>query len=189
MKNKKQNRICPVNNAGSLDNFIRRIIQNPQKMLKPYIKEGMIILDVGCGPGFFTVEIARMLNGTGKVIAADLQEGMLDKVRQKIKGTDLEHKIELHKCQSESIGITENVDFILVFYMVHEVPNQDLFLKELYSVLKSNGQLLIAEPKFHVSKNDFKIMEEKVKSLGFKIIDKPKIFFSRSVVLEKVVSN
>ncbi len=186
MKNKKQNRVCPVNNASSLDNFVRRLIQNPQKMLKPYIKKGMNILDVGCGPGFFTVEIARLLNDKGMVIAADLQEGMLDKVRQKIIGTDLESKIKLHKCQNERIGISEKVDFILAFYMVHEVPNQDIFLKELISVLKPNGQLLIAEPKFHVSENDFKIMEEKAKSLGFKIIDKPKIIFSRSVVLEKM---
>ena len=37
----------------------------------------MTVLDIGCGPGFFTREIAKMLNGTGKVIDANIQEGML----------------------------------------------------------------------------------------------------------------
>ena len=50
----------------------------------------MKVLDIGCGPGFFTIEIAKMLNGSGLVIAADMQEGMLCKVQQKVEGTGLE---------------------------------------------------------------------------------------------------
>jgi ubiquinone/menaquinone biosynthesis C-methylase UbiE len=50
----------------------------------------MKVLDIGCGPGFFTIEIAKMLNGSGQVIAADMQEGMLCKVQQKVEGTGLE---------------------------------------------------------------------------------------------------
>ena len=69
--------VCPAALAGSLDNRIRRWFQNPQKILSPYIKEGMTVLDIGCGPGFFSVEIAHLVGKTGRVIAADLQEGML----------------------------------------------------------------------------------------------------------------
>jgi len=90
-------RICPVEKASGLDNKIRRIFQNPQKILGRYIKDGMTILDLGCGPGFFSVEIAKMIGKSGKVIAADLQEGMLQKLRNKIKGTEIEKRIKLHK--------------------------------------------------------------------------------------------
>jgi hypothetical protein len=48
-----KNRVCPVELAGSLDNRFRRWIQNPYKILSPYVKEGMKVLDVGCGPRFF----------------------------------------------------------------------------------------------------------------------------------------
>ncbi len=106
MNKEKDNKICPVERAGGLDNSIRKLLQNPQKILKPYINEGMTVLDLGCGPGFFSVEIAKLINDSGKVIAADLQEGMLEKVRQKIKGTALEPRITLHKCQEESIDLT-----------------------------------------------------------------------------------
>jgi ubiquinone/menaquinone biosynthesis C-methylase UbiE len=96
--NHGKNRVCPVKRAGSLDNRFRRWLQDPQKILRPYIKEGMTVLDVGCGPGFFTVDMALMVGKSGRVIAADLQAGMLQKLREKIQETELEECIVLHKC-------------------------------------------------------------------------------------------
>jgi 2-polyprenyl-3-methyl-5-hydroxy-6-metoxy-1,4-benzoquinol methylase len=49
----ERNRVCPVELAHSLDNTLRRWLQNPKNILAPYIQEGMTVLDVGCGPGFF----------------------------------------------------------------------------------------------------------------------------------------
>jgi ubiquinone/menaquinone biosynthesis C-methylase UbiE len=184
MINEKNSKTCPVELAGGLDNYVRRFLQNPQKLLHPYISKGMTVLDLGCGPGFFSVEIAKMLTNTGKVICADLQDGMLEKLRKKIKGTELEQRIELHKCEVTRIGVTENVDFVLAFYMIHEVSNQDELLKELKSILKPNGRIFIIEPKFHVSKKSFEAMIDRIKSIGFEVIDCPKVFFSRTVLLK-----
>ncbi len=187
MNKEKSKRICPVEKAGGLDMKMRKWVQNPQKILKPYINEGMTVLDLGCGPGFFSIEIAKLLIDSGKVIAADLQEGMLDKLRQKIKGTELEKRITAHKCQEESISLSEKVDFVLAFYMIHEVPNQDKLFRELKSIVKPNGQLFIIEPKFHVSKKSFDLMIDRVKEMGFEIKDRPKVFFSRTIVLKNKV--
>ena len=175
-------RVCPVENAGSLDNSVRRMLQNPKKILKPYINDGMKVLDIGCGPGFFTVEIAKMIGDTGKVFAVDFQQGMLEKVNKKINGTKLEQRVEIHKCENDSIGLNENVDFVLAFYMMHEVPNQDKLFNELKSILKPEGKLFIIEPKFHVSKKMFVEMIVRLKNIGFDIIDQPKVFFSRAVL-------
>jgi len=49
----------------------------PSETIKPYITQGMTVLDFGCGPGVFTMEIAKQMNGDGKVIAVDIQQGML----------------------------------------------------------------------------------------------------------------
>lgn len=98
-------RVCPVEHATSFDNFIRKFVHNPKKIFGNYVKEGMVVLDIGCGPGFFSVEIARMVGESGRVIAADLQEGMLEKVKNKIQGKDIEQRIELHKCGVNKIGI------------------------------------------------------------------------------------
>ena len=64
----------------------------------------MTVLDLGCGPGFFSVALAQIVSDTGKVIAVDLQEGMLQKLKDKIKGTELENRITLHKCEEDKIG-------------------------------------------------------------------------------------
>jgi ubiquinone/menaquinone biosynthesis C-methylase UbiE len=183
MNIEKSKRVCPVEYAGGLDNSLRRLLQNPHKILKPYISEGMTVLDLGCGVGFFSIPMAQMLFNSGKVIAADLQEGMLEKVSKKIKGTELEQRITMHKCQEDTVGVTENVDFVLVFYMIHEVPNQDNLLKELKSILKPDGKIYIIEPKFHVSKKSIEGMVNKIKDIGFEIIDRPKVFISRTVLL------
>ncbi len=78
---KSRHHICPVENAGMLDNSIRNFLQNPEKILKPYLQTGMVALDVGCGPGFFSLQMAEMVGESGKVIAADLQQGMLEKLQ------------------------------------------------------------------------------------------------------------
>ena len=119
----ERNRVCPVELANSLDNKIRRWLQNPQKILAPYMKEGMTVLDVGCGPGFFSLEIAKMVGRNGKVISADLQEGMLQKIRDKIKGTEFEERMKLVHCDKDKINVQERVDFILAFYMVLTLLN------------------------------------------------------------------
>jgi ubiquinone/menaquinone biosynthesis C-methylase UbiE len=182
--NDNRNRVCPVELAGSLDNRLRIWIQNPRKILAPYIKEGMTVLDIGCGPGFFSLVIADMVGKNGKVIAADMQEGMLQKIKQKITGTVLEDRIKLHKSEQFKIGVSEKVDFILAFYMIHEVPEKEMFFKELISTLKDKGQFLIVEPKyFHVSKKDFEVTISKAKSAGFQLVDKPKLLMSQVALL------
>jgi len=183
MNKEKKIHVCPVERAGALDNSIRRLLQNPKKILQPFIRKGMTAVDFGCGPGFFTVEMARMLNGEGEVIAADLQEGMLEIVRQKIKGTALENTVRLHKCGEDTTGLTVKADLILAFYMIHEVPDQVKLFKELKTILKPDGKLLIIEPRFHVNKMAFEAMTKKLEDSGFKINGRPRVFLSRAVVM------
>lgn len=148
-------RVCPVERAGGLDNRLRRWLQNPRRILLPHIREGMTVLDVGCGPGFFSVEMARLVGSSGRVIACDVQEGMLGILRSKIEGTGLEKRITTHKCSPDRIGLSEKVDFALAFYMLHELPDQGAFFAEVLSLLRPGGMLLVVEPPFHVSKAAF----------------------------------
>jgi len=181
----KKYRVCPVERAGSLDNRFRRWLQNPWKILSPYIEEGMTVLDLGCGPGFFSIDIAQMVGKSGRIIATDLQEGMLQKLREKIKGTELEERVILHQCQQDRIGVSEEVDFVLAFYMVHEVPNQKTLFKEIRSILKPGGQFLIVEPPFHVSVKAFEETVRKARDAGFIPAPGPKVFLSKTVMLKK----
>ncbi len=179
------NRVCPVEIARSLDNRIRRWIQNPRKILEHYIEKGMVVLDIGCGPGFFSIDMAHMVGRSGRVIAADLQEGMLKKIRDKIQGTELENRITLHKCEPNKIAVSEHVDFVLLFYMVHEVPHVDAFFSEIEAILKPNGKVFMVEPPFHVSKKAFENTIRKTNDAGLTVVERPKLFLNKAVILKK----
>jgi len=185
MSLQRNNRVCPVEHAGSLDNIVRRWLQSPRKILEPFITEGMTVLDLGCGPGFFTIDLARLVGPSGQVIAADLQPGMLAKVREKIRGTELEVRITLHQCREKMIGLSDHVDFILAYYMVHEIPEKFSLFSELVKIIKPEGRMLLVEPPFHVSRSDFEKTLETARRAGFVTAKGPVIFLSKTSVLQR----
>lgn len=184
MSESENNRVCSVERAGQLDKWWRKFLHNPDKFLKKYIRDGMTVLDFGCGPGFFTIPLANYVGLRGKVVAADFQEGMLEIVRRKIQDTDIESKVVLHKCEFDSTGLKEKFDFILAFWVVHETPNAENFLKEMVELLKPKGQLFVVEPTFHVKKKDFLRTIQLAEKLNLAIIIQPRILISRAVLFE-----
>ena len=184
IQHKDNDRICRFSpwRAWMLDNGIRRLFQNPKNIVGPYVKEGMTVIDIGSGPGMFTLAMAAMVGNTGKIIAVDLQQEMLDLVREKSEKQNMSPRIQLHKNQPDSIGISEKADFILSFYMLHEVPDRDAFLREVHGLLKPGGQYLIVEPKFHVSREAFEDTVEDAKKAGFRPVSFPGILGGRSAL-------
>lgn len=180
----KYKRLMPVSHSWQLDNRFRSLVLNPRKVLRGRIKEGMVVLEFGCGPGFFTTEIARMVGKPGKVIAADLQEGMLQKVRNKIERAGLENRMMLHKCGENRIGCTGKVDLILAFDMMHELTDKKQILSEMKSLLKPDGRLYIIEQLWHPPKKDFEETVNTALHVGFRTVEKPKVFMRRAMVFE-----
>ncbi len=181
---KRINHIHSVEKAGALESSFRYIFQNPKKILENFLKPGMTVLDLGCGPGFFTTEIARILGSSGKVFAADVQNGMLEKVKQKISGSNLEYIVQIHKCQEESLNLTDKVDFVFAFYSFHEMSSLDNIIDEIKLLLKPGGEIFIAEQKFHVPKSTFIDIVGKMRKRGFEITRQPKVFLSRAVLMK-----
>ena len=170
--------------AGGLDNWVRKWLQNPSKILGPYIKSGMTVLDFGCGPGFFTVEIAKLVGKTGRVFAVDVQEGMLQKLKNKVMGTEVSSRIILHKSVDNRIGLLDPMDVVVAFYVFHELTNKNDILNEIKVLLKENGLFILVEPKYvHVSKREFDDTVSKANNIGFKKVESIKSFMSRSVVM------
>ena len=178
-----QTDVCSYKKAWALDNWFRKLLQNPHKIVGGYVKAGQTALDLGCGPGFFSLAMAEMVGEKGKLISVDIQEEMLQMVKSKSKQQGFDSRIILHKAQSDKLGISEMVDFALAFYMVHEVPDIISFLNEVASHLKPEGRFLIVEPKGHVSESDFNDTLKLARSAGLKQISAPKVLFSRTALL------
>ncbi len=177
--------VCSHSHSFFLDNFIRRIIQNPKRILGEYIQRGDIIVDLGCGPGYFSIDMAKMTGKTGKVIAVDLQKEMLAKVGKKAAAQNLSRRIHLHNCAQDRIGLAPGTkaDFILAFYMVHETPDTKAFLEQVKELLRPGGSFLLVEPMFHVSKTQFETIINTAVKTGFTQVDMPKRKGGRSVLL------
>jgi ubiquinone/menaquinone biosynthesis C-methylase UbiE len=135
--------------------------------------------------GYFSRGMARIVGDAGRVIAVDLQQEMLDITRKRAKRDDVAHRILLRKVEQGNIGVTEQADFVLAFWMVHEVNDTKAFFSQVFSILKPTGTLLLAEPKMHVTRYRFEEIVSYARACGFKITDTPRIRFSRAAALIK----
>jgi len=145
----------------------------------------MTVLDIGCGGGFASLGLAQLVGDEGSVISADLQPRMLDIVRERAANAGLSKRIRVHLCETNRVGLTEEVDFAVAFFMVHEVPNTRAFLRELLTLLKPGGWLYIAEPKIHVGLHDFERTVQEARAVGFEVSERPSVRLARAVVLVK----
>ena len=139
-------------------------------------------MDMGCGPGYFTIDMAKMVGPKGRVIAVDIQDKMLQRVRKKAQKHGIADRIDYHTAGTDHIGLGKKVDFILAFYMIHEVPGMAHTLEELKTLLNDGGKILAVEPKMHVSKTGFNRMLDDAEEIGLKALDFPKRAGGRSVV-------
>ncbi len=179
------NHVCPWWLAFAFDNSLRTLFHKSDQIFSHIIKEGMTVVDIGCGMGFFSIGMAKMVKQNGKVIAVDVQKEMLEILEKRAGRTGVLDTIQTHLCSETEIGISEPVDFALTFWMVHETQDKKAFLHQVRDALKGSGLLLITEPKFHVSRSQFEHEIDIAKDAGFRIKDEPKITFSHSVLLEK----
>jgi len=181
----KKRFVCPWQLAPIIDNRLRPLVHNPQKIFAPYVAKGMTVLDVGCGAGFASIGLAKLVGEEGLVIAADVQSKMLSIVKERAMRAELSDRIRLHLCGTDSIGLREELDFAVAFFMVHEVPDVRAFLEEIYMLLKTGGRFFITEPKIHVGLLAFQQIMRKAQVVGFEIAERPKVRFGQTVLLVK----
>jgi len=178
-----QNHVCPWWLCYTFDNPLRRLLHNPEVILKPYVKPGNHVIDVGAGMGYFTIPLARLVGPPGRVTAIDLQPRMLSALRRRAGKNGVSEIIATHLANPDTLGQHAPADFILAFWMAHEVPAQQEFLTEIRQLLKPEGLFLLVEPKFHVSPRAFRQTLETAEALGFYSQEHPPIRASHSALL------
>lgn len=162
-------------------------MQDPETIMRPYVREGMAVLDVGCGMGFFSLPLAKLVGETGKVVCIDIQEKMIEGLLRKARKAGLIERIDARVCSQASIGVSDiagRIDFAVLFALVHEVPDKKKLFSEVYAILKQFAKLLLSEPKGHVSRLDFEKTVSIAQDVGFEILCDLEIGRSRTVLLQ-----
>lgn len=178
--------VCPWWMGYFLASPLRKLRQNPRKILDPYLEPGMTVLDAGCGMGFFSFDMAEMVKPEGRVICVDLQEKMIRTLVRRASKRGLSKIIEARVCSAGSLAIGDlegRIDFALAFDIVHETPDAASFLGQLRAGLKPGGRLLLSEPRGHVSRKKFEETMAIVYRAGFKNVATPEVRGERTELL------
>jgi len=175
--------VCPWWACYLFDNSVRKVFQDPYEILSPYVKQGFTVIDIGPGMGYFTIPLLKLVGKDGKVIAVDIQEKMLTVLKRRAMKAGVASRLITHLSEPDDFGLKEKADFIVAFWMLHEVMDKINFLKHIKKLMKRTACVLIVEPRLHVTKTAFDRTIQMAKQSGFKIEDYPPVSLSRAILL------
>jgi len=132
-----------------LDSNHRRRLQPPGKIIeRSGIRQGMTVLDLGCGSGAFTPFVARVVEEQGKVYAVDIQPAMLKQLERKLarpENQDIKN-IEMKQASAYDLPFEGGtVDLVYMVAVLQEIPDRSRALREISRVLKPGGILAVTE--------------------------------------------
>jgi len=135
--------------ASFLDSRFRKMMQPPQKIVeRSGIKEAMTVMELGCGPGTYTIDIARAVGDRGRVYAVDIQKAMIDKLEKKLKRSenrDVRNVIP-KVANAYELPLPEDcLDSAVMICVLQEIPDRQRALGEVYRVLRPHGVLAVSE--------------------------------------------
>ena len=121
-----------------------RLFRDPYKALKQAgVKKGQAVLEVGCGPGFFTVPAADMVGETGRVCALDINPLAIAHVRKKAEAAGASN-VELLRADAAKTGLPDqSFDMVFVFGLAHAIGGMRPMMVELHRLLKPGGTLAV----------------------------------------------
>jgi ubiquinone/menaquinone biosynthesis C-methylase UbiE len=183
--------VCPWWLGPLLASPIRRLIESPERLLRPFAQPGMTVVEPGCGMGFFSLPLARLVGPTGRVICVDLQLRMIEGLRRRARRAGLDDRIQASVCSADDLGLAGiggTADLAVLIHMLHEVGDKSRFLSGLHVALRPGGTVVVVEPKGHVSPADFAASLDLARSEGFRVSDRAIGRRRRSAVLEKARS-
>lgn len=182
---KRSRHLCPWQFMWLFDNRFRLKIHSGNSLFSKYVFPGDTVADMGCGIGGMSLELARMVGKSGKVIAVDIQEGALKRVRSRAKRHGLADIIETRLVNEKSACHSPEASFVVSFWVAHETLDPGDYMKKTYSCLKDQGKFMLVEPKLHVNKDFFQQELNYAFSAGYRPIELPDIPLSYAAVLVK----
>jgi precorrin-6B methylase 2 len=135
-----------VAGASWLDRPEREAEEAPSKAIAALgIRPGDVVADVGAGSGYYAVRLARVVGPGGRVVATDLQPGMLDIIRSKIARERLANVELVQGRADDPVLPPDTFDTILMVDVYHELAAPQVFVRKLKDALKPDGRLVLIE--------------------------------------------
>ena len=122
----------------------RDLVGYPQRRLKKIrLKEGMAVVDYGCGPGSYTLPVAKLVGPKGKVFAVDIQPLAIKAIKEKTARESLTN-VEVILVDSYNTGIQDSsVDLVLLLDTLHLINDHHALFREIHRLLKQGGLIFM----------------------------------------------
>ena len=161
--------IFPYQFAFTLLIPLRNIFLSPKLLIERLeLKKNFTVLEIGPGPGYFSLKVAQYLT-KGKLILADIQEEMLAYAKKRIDKKGLKN-VQYKLCDGEKLEFNdESFDRVFMVTVIGEVQNKDKYISEIHRTLKKDGILSITELAGDPDKMSIKELKELVTKYGFKL--------------------
>lgn len=143
----------------------------------------MSAMDVGCGMGYFSIPMARLVGESGCVVAVELRQERLDVLMSRAAHAGVASRIQPVKCESGDLRASVTVDFALAFYVLHETADPATVLRQVRACVKDGGALLIAEPSFEVSARQFDATLDLARAAAFTVARRFSLRLTRAALL------
>lgn len=129
-----------------LDSPERDEWQKPKEIIEAIkVGEGNTIIDYGAGTGYFAVRLAEACTTVGNVIAIDIQQEMIDYLKQRVLHNKISN-ITVVKGDGVSVPVpSDSVDLIFIANTFHELGNRERVVAEFQRALKKEGRLVIVD--------------------------------------------
>ena len=124
------------------DNPLLPIFRNPQRLLKAAgLKPGQKVLEVGCGPGFFTIPAARIVGKEGFVYAVDVHPLAIERVKEKIEREGIKN-VKPILANASNTGLPDrSIDIAFIFGLRYIAGGLENVISEIHHILKDGGVL------------------------------------------------
>ena len=109
------------------------------------LQPGMVVCDMGCGNGFYTLQMAPQVLPGGEILAVDIQAEMLRLLEDRAEKSDLSNVRLIHSTVIDPRLPVGKVDLILCVDVYHEFSHPELMLKAMRSSLSPKGLLVLVE--------------------------------------------
>ena len=132
-----------------LDSGYRRTVQPPGPLIaRSGIRKGMVVLEVGCGSGAYTLHVARAVGERGQVHALDIQAAMLRQLEAKLSRPENQDVQNVRLVERSAYGLPfedGTLDLVYMITVLPEIPEQGRALAQVLRVLKPGGILAVSE--------------------------------------------
>lgn len=179
----------PSGLAFLLDSRLRRILTDrKKKVLAAGVKSGDMVLELGCGPGFYTEELSRTVGGEGRVYAQDVQAEMVNRLKKKISKQGLNNVVPLLVSSARIPIESGSIDVVFAANVFEEIDKEGLTeatVAEVERLCKEGATVFIEDHKFGGTKPVIEKVVKLLEKTGFRRVIEGESWMSYFVKLQR----